>query len=135
MAKRTTTTPRATGLPGLGSTRQRGVKSRDTALAMAAVALEEAAASPIARPAGFNARRSSNSGFSPYPDLHMAINMLRHRSNHVQGERKVLVEKWISQLTRLQAEMTRLHKLEKLADSMSKVSQAQPEDLQGDLPL
>lgn len=88
----------------------------------AGAAMARAAASPLP------AKAAKPMAISPYPDLAMAIAMLQRRAGHVGGERKMLLDKWILTLSRLQGEMTRLRKLEKLADNLS-----QPH--QGDLPL
>lgn len=63
----------------------------------------------------------------------MAISMLTHRLPHVGEERKKLIEKWVVQLTRLNNEMTRLRKLEELANSLTTAPNGQPK--QESLPL
>lgn len=99
----------------------RAAAPRTTASAMLRAAGE-------ALPAPSSARTGKLANISPYPDLAMAISMLQRRAGHVTPERKALLEKWIVTLTRLQNEMTRLRKLERLSDNLS-----QPH--QGDLPL
>lgn len=69
------------------------------------------------------AKAPKRAGVSPYPDLKMAISMLKLRLPHVGEERRKLIEKWITQLTRLNAEMTRLRKLEELANSLTQPKQ------------
>jgi hypothetical protein len=56
-------------------------------------------------------------GFSPYPDLAMAIAMLAKQQQAVaaDGERAILVSRWLKQLQGMHAEMQKLHKLEQLA--------------------
>lgn len=59
-------------------------------------------------------------GFSPYPDLTMAIGMLtRRHKNLPDGERRQLIAKWLESLTKVQNEMQKLHKLEVLANRLS----------------
>lgn len=66
---------------------------------------------------------------SAYPDFTMALAMLRSRSNNLpDGERKTLIDKWITQLVKIQADITKLKKLEDLAGKV-----ASPQ--QGTLPL
>lgn len=56
--------------------------------------------------------------FSPYPDLHMAISMLQKRAGQTSGNRQELITKWVAQLTEIQQEMTKLHKLEQFAQAL-----------------
>jgi hypothetical protein len=59
------------------------------------------------------------SGFSPYPDLTMAVDMLDKRAaNLSDGERKTLILKWRESLHKLNEEMQKLHKLEILANRL-----------------
>ena len=58
-------------------------------------------------------------GFSPYPDLTMAVEMLDKRAaNLTDGERKQLILKWRDSLQKLNDEMQKLHKLEILANRL-----------------
>lgn len=58
-------------------------------------------------------------GFSPYPDLTMAVEMLEKRAaNLTEGERKALILKWKESLHKLNEEMQKLHKLEILANRL-----------------
>lgn len=60
-----------------------------------------------------------SAGFSPYPDLTMAIEMLKKRANNLsEGERRQLVAKWAETLQKMQTEMQKLHKLEILANRL-----------------
>lgn len=61
------------------------------------------------------------SGFSPYPDLGMAIAMLSKRQQALlkDGERAKLLGRWLEQLQGMQKEMQKLHKLEQLAGRLS----------------
>jgi hypothetical protein len=73
-----------------------------------AMANQPAPAKPVARP-----------GFSPYPDLTMALEMLNKRLQHVTpGERHTLITKWLTQLTKIQAEMQKLYRLEQLSQKL-----------------
>jgi hypothetical protein len=67
-------------------------------------------------------RLSGPSGFSPYPDLTMAISMLAKRQQAVAAdtERAKLISRWLSQLQSLQTEMQKLHKLEGLAHKLGR---------------
>ena len=59
-------------------------------------------------------------GFSPYPDLTMAVEMLDKRASHLsEGERKTLILKWKESLHKLNEEMQKLHKLEMLANRLT----------------
>ncbi|MCP5404681.1 MAG: hypothetical protein H6922_00430 [Pseudomonadaceae bacterium] len=87
-----------------------------------AKANQKAAASPTAKKTG------RVGDISPYPDLKIAIKMLEQRATHVGEDRKRLIDKWLVQLQKVQAEMVRLRKLEKLAGTL-----AQPQ--QESLPL
>jgi hypothetical protein len=61
-------------------------------------------------------KKPTRSTVSPYPDLAMAIQMLSRRAANVaEGERKILITKWLESLTKINEEMQKLHKLENLA--------------------
>ncbi len=80
---------------------------------IAAVAAQLLAESPQAE-----ARKPKlPSGFSPYPDLTMAIAMLSKRQQMIlkDSERAKLLGRWLGQLQEMQAEMQKLYKLEQLA--------------------
>lgn len=84
----------------------------DNALQAVSSQSKQAAASPVkaaSRPMG---------NISPYPDLGMAISMLGHRAKHASDERKVLIDKWVAQLTKIHTEMIKLRKLEKLSQAL-----------------
>jgi hypothetical protein len=89
---------------------------RRTAPALAASALAEVAASLLiaAEPAPKMLPAPKQPSLSPYPDLSMAIHMLEICLKNAEGERKTLLEKWMRTLTKLQAEMQALHKMEAL---------------------
>lgn len=64
-------------------------------------------------------KSSKRPGFSPYPDLTMAVDMLSKRAANLQdGERKTLILKWRESLQKLNEEMQKLHKLEILANRL-----------------
>lgn len=69
--------------------------------------------------AAANPKPAKRPGFSPYPDLTMAVEMLEKRaSNLTDGERKTLILKWKDSLSKLNEEMQKLHKLEILANRL-----------------
>lgn len=57
--------------------------------------------------------------YSPYPDLSMAIEMLEKRQKHITGERQAIITRWLDTLTKMQAEMQKLHKLEIFASRLT----------------
>ena len=66
-----------------------------------------------------NPKPAKRPGFSPYPDLTMAVDMLDKRAAHLtDGERKTLILKWRESLHKLNEEMQKLHKLEILANRL-----------------
>ena len=86
-------------------------RTRKPAAGLAMPPQPETPARPAAR---------SNTGFSPYPDLTMAIGMLTKRHEHLpDGERRQLIAKWLESLNKVQAEMQKLHKLEVLANRLT----------------
>lgn len=69
--------------------------------------------------AAANPKPAKRPGFSPYPDLAMAIEMLEKRAATLpEGERKTLILKWKESLSKLNEEMQKLHKLEILANRL-----------------
>lgn len=60
------------------------------------------------------------SAFSLYPDLHLAIAMLGKRQTQLEGNKAELVGRWVTDLTRIQAEITKLKKLEGLTESVKR---------------
>ncbi|MCA3243884.1 MAG: hypothetical protein INF43_01075 [Alphaproteobacteria bacterium] len=82
----------------------------------------EVAAQLLAETAPAEARKPKlPNGFSPYPDLSMAIAMLSKRQQALlkDGERAKLLGRWLEQLQAMQKEMQKLHKLEQLAGRLS----------------
>jgi hypothetical protein len=56
---------------------------------------------------------------APYPDLSMAIVMLRHRLATVGPQRKDLIESWLGQIEDIHANIVKLRKLEILSESLT----------------
>lgn len=57
-------------------------------------------------------------GMSPYPDLRMAIAMLKKRLENLPPERQMVVNKWINQLEKTQQEITHLTRIEQFTDNV-----------------
>lgn len=68
--------------------------------------------------------KRSVAGFSPYPDLSMAIAMLAKRKQALasDGERSQVIARWHETLETMQKEMQKLHKLESLATKLARKS-------------
>lgn len=84
----------------------------------ASSSIAEVAAQLLAETPPAEARKPKlPSGFSPYPDLTMAIAMLSKRQQQIlrDGERAKLLGRWLHELQAMQAEMQKLYKLEQLA--------------------
>ncbi|RYG61458.1 MAG: hypothetical protein EON60_00525 [Alphaproteobacteria bacterium] len=93
------------------STRRSTRKPMPLSEALPQISADLAAASPKPAP--------KRTGFSPYPDLTMAIEMLEKRAvTLTDGERKTLILKWKESLSKLNEEMQKLHKLEILANRL-----------------
>lgn len=93
------------------STRRSTRKPMPLSEALPQISADIAAVSPKPAP--------KRSGFSPYPDLTMAIEMLEKRAlTLTEGERKALILKWKESLSKLNEEMQKLHKLEILANRL-----------------
>ncbi len=93
------------------STRRSTRKPMPLAEALPQISADIAAAAPKPAP--------KRSGFSPYPDLTMAVEMLEKRAATLtDGERKTLILKWKESLNKLNEEMQKLHKLEILANRL-----------------
>jgi hypothetical protein len=56
---------------------------------------------------------------APYPDLSMAIVMLRHRLPQVGPQRAELIGQWLKDLEAIHAGVTKLKKLEILSESLT----------------
>ncbi|HEX2859632.1 MAG TPA: hypothetical protein VHP58_05505 [Alphaproteobacteria bacterium] len=56
---------------------------------------------------------------SPYPDLSMAIAMLRYRQAQVDPQRADLIKQWLASLTDIHTSITKLKKLEILSESLT----------------
>lgn len=94
--------------------RKGGKKPMSLADALPQISADIAAANPNS-----SKSTSKRSGFSPYPDLTMAVDMLEKRAAHLsEGERKALILKWKDSLAKLNEEMQKLHKLEILANRL-----------------
>jgi hypothetical protein len=94
------------------ATRSKGTKKpMSLAEALPEISAQIAAANPKPTP--------KRLGFSPYPDLSMAMDMLDKRAAHLtDGERKELILKWKETLHKINEEMQKLHKLEILANRL-----------------
>lgn len=89
-------------------------KPMSLAEALPQISADIAAANP-----NHNKPAAKRPGFSPYPDLTMAVEMLDKRAaNLTDGERKTLILKWRESLHKLNEEMQKLHKLEILANRL-----------------
>ena len=92
------------------STRRSTKRPMPLSEALPQISADIAAASP---------KPAKKGGFSPYPDLTMAVEMLEKRAAHLtEGERKALILKWKDTLSKLNDEMQKLHKLEILANRL-----------------
>lgn len=58
-------------------------------------------------------------GMSAYPDMRMAIAMLKKRVESLPPERQMVVNKWINQLEKIQAEMNHLRRIEQFTDNVT----------------
>ena len=97
------------------STRRSTRKPMPLAEALPQISADIAAAHPQAEAK----QAAKRPGFSPYPDLTMAMGMLEKRAaNLAEGERKALILKWKETLHKLNDEMQKLHKLEILANRL-----------------
>ena len=57
-------------------------------------------------------------GMSAYPDLRMAIAMLKKRQETLPPERQMVVNKWLNQLEKIQQEIQHLTRLEQFTDNV-----------------
>lgn len=58
--------------------------------------------------------------FSAYPDLAMAMSMLRVHQRHAGPQKAALLDKWLTMLNKVQTEMTALQNLESLTGAVHK---------------
>ena len=56
---------------------------------------------------------------APYPDLSMAIVMLRHRTTQVGEQRAALITRWLEELETIHTAIIKLKKLEILSESLT----------------
>lgn len=92
------------------STRRSTKKPMPLSEALPQISADIAAAAP---------KSAKRPGFSPYPDLTMAVEMLEKRAAGLtDGERRTLILKWKDTLSKLNEEMQKLHKLEILANRL-----------------
>ena len=83
------------------------------------MSMSEALPELSAQLAAAHPKPAKRPGFSPYPDLTMAIEMLDKRAAGLtEGERRALILKWRETLHKLNEEMQKLHKLEILANRL-----------------